>query len=240
VSEGRFFVIPWHIGDTGDTTFNAAAAVKRLETLLVEDLADARYQLRECLGVETSGKRLLVVPEKTDLAFLDRVLDALSREDVGMLSSGGTPGFIDPGAWLVAALRERGAAIKALAGPSCLSAMLSLSGIEWRSSPNAFTFAFFLDNESGGREDEEFVERARRKEPLLVFLQATSLERCLRLLAPEIGGRAVTLFFDLTKTPRRTFPLADEVRSLTAARWLEALPDLPWNKVHDVALMVGP
>lgn len=45
---------------------------------------------------------------------------------------------------------------------------------------------------------------------------------------------------DLTKRTRGKYPLADKVLSMTCERWLKALPAIPWDRVSDLALMVGP
>ena len=238
---GSLVLVPWHIGDARDLTLDAAAEARRLRVLLVESVEDARRELSGRLKLDLSAKELRAVPEKRDPAFRDEVLRLLEREDVGLLASGGVPGFVDPGAWLVGDLRARGAAIVPRAGASCLSALLSLSGIEWRDKEtNAFTFAFFLDGAPGGEEETRFLSLVRRREPVIVFLARASAQRCLRLLKDAAPRRPVTLFFDMTKSAGGDYPMADKVLTRTAKRWLDAWDEVPWERVSDVALMVGP
>lgn len=238
--KGKLLLIPWHIGNALDTTVRAGLEVRRLRTLLVEDVEDARFQLRRTLDEDADAKTLLRLPEAPDAAFLERVLAALEREDVGLLSSGGAPAFVDPGSWVVASARARGAAVQALAGASCLGTLLALSGVEWRQGgANAFSFTLFIDGPEGGVEERDFAAAARRREALFVLLQTAQLGRCLERLEPLIAERPVTLFFDLTK-PLERFPLADAVRTRTCPEWLAALPELPWDRISDVSLMVGP
>lgn len=240
MSAGRLLLIPWHIGNVLDTTVHAAMEVRRLRTLLVEDLRDVRFQLRRTLDEDADAKTLLLLPERPDPSFLDGVLAALEREDVGLLSSGGAPAFVDPGSWVVAEVRRRGIEVQALAGASCLSTMLALSGLEWRQGgANAFSFTLFIDGPPGGTEERDFDAAARRREAVFVLLQAAQVPRCLERLRPLVGERPVTLFFDLTK-PREQFPLADAVRTLRCEEWLDAARGLPWDRISDVALMVGP
>jgi 16S rRNA C1402 (ribose-2'-O) methylase RsmI len=237
---GRLVLVPWHIGNAQDLTFRAVAEIRLRRLLLVESVPDARRELQENLRLDLSGKELLAIPEQSDAAFLERVLAALSHEDAAMLASGGTPAFIDPGAWLVAELRKRGVEIAALAGASCLTNMLALSGVEWRvGRNNSFTFAFFLDSKPGGEEERRFKGLARRKEPLFVLLPAAAFERCLRVLGPAVGRRPVTVFFDMTKRTRGKYPMAEKVLTMTCERWLKAAKVIPWDKVSDLALMVG-
>jgi 16S rRNA C1402 (ribose-2'-O) methylase RsmI len=238
---GRLILLPWHIGHACDLTTGVAAEVARLRMLLVESVDHARRELREILGIDMEAKELRAIPERPDPAFLRWLVAVLAREDVGLMASGGIPAFIDPGAWLVAALRERGVELVPRAGASCLGTMLSLSGIEWRNKAHSsFSFAFFLDGPPGCSEERAFRRIARRREPLFVFLRPTRVERCLRVLRDEVGERPVSLFFDLTKGRSRRFPLSDEVRTMTCAEWLVALPKLPWKRISDVALMLGP
>ena len=239
MSAGKLILISWHIGDARDMSDRSIEALRALGVLLVEDIEYSREGLRR-LGVNPNAKTVLAVPERPNAEFLARVLATLARGDVGMLSSGGTPGFVDPGAWLVAEVRRRGGRVEALPGPSCLATMLAMSGIEWRDKrTSSFTFAFFLDGPPGGGEEENFTALARRPEPLLVFLLPGRVERCLALLEPVVGRRPVTIFFDLSK-PRNEYPMADEARTMTCAQWREVLPSLPWKKISDLALMVGP
>lgn len=176
---GRLLLIPWHIGNAQDLTFRAASAAHGLHLLLVESETDARRELAQNLGADSAKKELWTIPESRDEEFLGRVLEALAREDVGMLAS-------------------------------------------------------------GGEEERRFLRLARRREPLFVFLPPASLERCLRALRPVVGRRPATVFFDLTKRTRGKYPLADKVLSMSCERWLKALPSIPWDRVSDLALMVGP
>jgi len=238
---GRLILLPWHIGDARDITLGVTAEIVRLRTILVESVAGARRELRDILRVDPDAKDLQAIPETPDPAFLRRLTAVLAREDVGLMASGGTPAFVDPGAWLVEELRARGTKIVPRAGASCLATMLALSGIEWRVKQTcSFSFAFFLDGPADSADERRFRRIARRREPLFVFLRLTRVERCLQVLHDEVGRRPVTLFFDLTKGPSRRFPLSDEVRSMTCGKWLALLPKLPWARISDVSLMVGP
>ena len=124
-SRGRLILLPWHVGHEGDITFRVAADLARLRVLLVESLDNARNQLRRIARVDPAAKELRAIPETADPAMLEWLVGVLQREDVGMMASGGTPAFVDPGAWIVAALRERNVGIVARPGASCLGAMLA-------------------------------------------------------------------------------------------------------------------
>jgi len=237
---GRLFLMPWHLGNHEDLTVNVLRALRRLRVCLVEDPATARREFARLLPGIAAGKLLLRLPPAPHDAFRRRVLGLLEREDVGLLASGGAPCFCDPGAWVVAELRERGVRIVPLAGPSGLGTLLSLSGVEWTGDAgNTFTFAFFC-RPAGGRAAPAMREAlGRTGEPIVVFLPVADLVHCLRLVAERGGGdRRVTVFFDLTKTGRQRFPFADQVRTLTAQEWLRAHPRVRWDRVSEIALLV--
>ncbi|MBI5239689.1 MAG: hypothetical protein HY926_04395 [Elusimicrobia bacterium] len=235
---GAFLLIPWHIGDWKDMTFHAVSELKRLRCLLVEDAAQARAQLAQ-LRLDCAGKELLEVPVRRRLDFLSRVLARLGREDVGMVSSGGSPCFMDPGGWLVRELRRRGVPVRALAGASSLTAVLALSGFDWVEAPRSRAFSFVFYDERGDQSVFRAVA-ARAGEPVVVFVRKHAFRDCLRGLRGVVGARPVTAFFDLTKNPREKYPYADRVRTMDCAGWLRAAARISWARVAEASLLIHP
>ncbi|MCM2305316.1 MAG: SAM-dependent methyltransferase, partial [Elusimicrobia bacterium] len=143
-SEHTLFLVPWHIGNRLDITVNAARVARELRVFLAEEPELTRRQFEGDLGVDCKGKEFLLIPEKEDPRFLKEVLARLAAQDVALICSGGIPCFIDPGAWLVRSLRAREVPVRALAGASILSTMLSLSGMDWTGTHNRGTFIVYL------------------------------------------------------------------------------------------------
>lgn len=234
-------LVPWHIGNKLDITVNTARAARKFRVFLAEEPALTRRQFEEDLGIDCQGKEFLAIPERPDPAFLEEVLARLAREDAALICSGGIPCFIDPGGWLVRALRERNVPISALAGASILSTMLSLSGYEWPREHSRGTFSIFLDDDPRGANKAIFLDSVRREtEPVFVFLGVGQFRECLAAMRPVLGKRLVSAFFDLTKVPRSKFPFADRVITLDGAAWLKEAERVPWKDVSDVALMIHP
>ncbi len=232
-------LVPWHIGNRLDVTVNAARAARRLRVFLAEEPEHTRAQFASDLGIDCRGKEFLPIPERPDPDYLRGLRERLKTEDLGLICSGGIPCFIDPGGWVVAALREAGTPVSALAGPSILSTMLSLSGIEWPREHARGSFVVYLSADAGGRGRENFLETFRRAdEPVFVFLGVAQFRECLAAMEPVLGGRAVSAFFDLTKLPRSKFPYADRVTTLTCREWRREAERVRWREVSDVALMV--
>jgi 16S rRNA (cytidine1402-2'-O)-methyltransferase len=236
--ENPLILIPWHIGNWEDMTFNAVSTANRLRLFLAEDAEAAREQFLK-LRLDCAGKEFLTIPILPEAAFLDRVLEALGREDVGMVSLGGAPCFADPGGWLVRELRARDVPVVALGGASSLTALLSLSGFDWVATPAARSFSFvFFDGK--GSHDQFLSVAGRRGEPVVVFLGKDEFAACLRVLQEPAGDRRISVFFDLTKSPKEQFPYGNQVRTMNCEDWLQEAGHIRWQDVADVALMIHP
>jgi 16S rRNA (cytidine1402-2'-O)-methyltransferase len=99
----------------------------------------ARYDIK---------KSLQRIDAVTELKKADEIAARLETgEHVAFVSDAGTPGISDPGARLVARVRERlpNVKIEAIPGPSALAAALSIAGI----TADAFTFVGFLPHKKG-------------------------------------------------------------------------------------------
>lgn len=233
------FLVPWHIGNRLDVTVNAARAARTLRLFLAEEPELTRRQFESDLGIDCRDKEFRSIPERPDPRYLENLLDRMKTEDAGLICSGGIPCFIDPGGWVVARLRARGTPITALAGPSILSTMLSLSGLEWPRDHARGTFVVYLSGDSSGVNKKRFQESfTRALEPTFVFLAVAQFRECLAALEPVLGGRPVSAFFDLTKVPKSKFPYADQVTTLTCREWRREAERVRWNEVSDVSLMV--
>lgn len=240
-SAHTLFLVPWHIGNRLDVTVHAARVARKLRVFLAEEPGLTREQFTRDLGVDCAGKEFLLIPEKEDPAFLEKVLAKLAAEDVAVICSGGIPCFIDPGAWLVKRLREREQPITALAGASILSTMLSLSAVDWTGAHNRGTFVIYLEASPQGGGNEVFLDAVRREhEPVFVFLNVHKLRECLTVMKPLLGRRQVSVFFDLTKKTRGKYPYADRVMTMGCAAWLKEAGKIPWAEISDIALMLHP
>ena len=236
-----FFLIPWHIGNRLDITVNAARSARALRFFLAEEPELTRRQFKSDLGIDCRDKEFLSIPEKEDARFFKEVLAKLDREDVGLICSGGIPCFIDPGAWLVARLREEGRPIVALAGASILSTMLSLSAVDWTGTHSRGSFVIYRCASPDGRVNQVFSEAiGREEEPVFVFLNIHQFKECLAELRPLLGDRLLSAFFDLTKGSGPKYPYADRVITKDCRAWFKEAKRIPWKEISDVALMVHP
>ncbi|MCX6790012.1 MAG: SAM-dependent methyltransferase [Candidatus Kaiserbacteria bacterium] len=126
---GTLSIVATPIGNLEDITFRALRTLKECDVIYAEDTRViskllARYELKKPL------QRLDAVTE------IKKAEDIIFRLEAGervvYVSDAGTPGISDPGARLVAYIRQElpEATIEAIPGASALTAALSIAGLD--------------------------------------------------------------------------------------------------------------
>lgn len=141
---GKLSIVATPIGNLEDITLRALRTLKECDVIYAEDTRIiskllARYDMR---------KSLQRIDAVTELKKADEIVARLEMgERVAFVSDAGTPGISDPGARLVAHVREQlpDVKIEAIPGPSALTAAFSIAGID----ATAFTFLGFLPHKKG-------------------------------------------------------------------------------------------
>ena len=142
---GSLSVVATPIGNLGDITSRAAEVLGSVEAIACEDTRVTR-KLLSLLGV--AAPRTIVVNAHTEGAAVDEVVEILAGGGhVALVSDAGTPGISDPGARLVRACRQSGAAVVTVPGPSSVTAALSISGFP----ADRFVFEGFLPRRGAAR-----------------------------------------------------------------------------------------
>lgn len=141
---GTLSIVATPIGNLEDITLRALRTLKECDVIYAEDTRViskllARYEIRKPL-------------QRLDAALETKKADEIiarlgAGERVALVSDAGTPGISDPGARLVARVRERlpDAPIEAIPGPSALTTALSIAGMD----TTEFTFLGFLPHKKG-------------------------------------------------------------------------------------------
>jgi 16S rRNA (cytidine1402-2'-O)-methyltransferase len=130
------------------------------------------------------------------LLLLHRLMQG---QDVALVSDHGTPVIYDPGSLLVAAAHRAGIPVKAIPGPSTITAAAAISGF----SGDAIVFEGNLP--STNRPLAQYLSQLRNEQKTLVFYVAPrALLRLLKILAQILPTRQVAVAMDLT-TCRETF-----------------------------------
>ncbi len=189
---GTLSVIATPIGNLEDMTLRALRILKECDTVLCEDTRVTakllnRYEIK---------KPMLSYHAHSKLTKNEKILSMLEEgKHLVLVSDAGTPAISDPGAHLVDVIRKELPEVKieAIAGPSSLTAALSVSGIH----ADRFLFMGFLPHKKGR---QKTLDEAVELNYTVVFFE--SPHRIVKLLlelktrAPE---RRVAVLQELTK-----------------------------------------
>jgi 16S rRNA (cytidine1402-2'-O)-methyltransferase len=204
------FVVATPIGNLEDVTLRALRVLGEVEAVAAEDTrVTARLLTRHGLR-----RPMLSYRAPVERRALPRVLEALGRGDVALVTDAGTPTLSDPGQRLVEAAWEAGHDVVPLPGASAVTAALSASGF----GGPGFCFTGYLPRKPGElrRLFESLREGGR---PTVVFESPHRIRRALAILAEVLPERRVALARELTK-------VHEEVIRGTAAEVLEALGEV--------------
>lgn len=186
---GTLSIIATPIGNLEDITLRALRTLKECDVIYAEDTRViskllARYEVKKPL------QRLDAV---TETKKADDIITRLEAGDhVAFVSDAGTPGISDPGARLVALVREQlpAATIEAIPGPSALTAALSVAGMD----SGEFTFLGFLPHKKGRQTALKKIVASEI--PVVLYESPHRIEKLLKELT---GVSRVTVARELTK-----------------------------------------
>jgi 16S rRNA (cytidine1402-2'-O)-methyltransferase len=208
------YAVATPIGNLRDITLRAIDVLRAVDCIAAEDTRVSAVLLaRFGIGVKTIA--LHAHNEKRQAGHVVALLGA--GKSVALVTDAGTPGLSDPGAELVARVREAGFAVEPIPGPSALTAALSVTG--WAAIP--FTFNGFLPPRSAARRTT--LETLRDSPAAQVFFEAPHrIAATLADLAASFGGaRRITIARELTKR----FESVHETTLGEAVDWIAADDD---------------
>jgi 16S rRNA (cytidine1402-2'-O)-methyltransferase len=189
-SKGVLYVVATPIGNLEDITLRALKVLKLVQLVAAEDTRRTGILLRH-YDIDTP---IVSVHEHNERARIDRIVGRLAKGDsVALVTDAGTPGISDPGATLVAAIREAGFTVEPIPGASAVAAAISASGVQ----SQGFTFLGFAPIRSKDRK-LWFTELVESRQRLVVFFEAphrlrkTLEELTLLVKRPIIVGRELT------------------------------------------------
>jgi 16S rRNA (cytidine1402-2'-O)-methyltransferase len=188
---GKLIVCATPIGNLGDITLRVIEALSNADAVLAEDTRVTRKLLNH-LGID----RPL---ERCDENIIRRRADALvariaAGESLAYVSDAGTPAISDPGAILVAAVREAGLPVEVLPGASAVLTALVASGF----NAPSFYFGGYLPRKTG--EKTELLKQLADLSAVLVFFESPHRTLAsLEVLSEIFPTRKVCLARELTK-----------------------------------------
>lgn len=190
-SKGVLYVVATPIGNLEDITLRALKVLKQAQLVAAEDTRRTGILLRH-YDIPTP---ILSVHEHNERIRIDRIAATLAKGgSVALVTDAGTPGISDPGAALVAGIRDAGFRVEPIPGASAVAAAISASGV----TTHGFTFLGFPPIRSKDRK-KWFVDLAEQtsKRAAVFFeaphkVQKTLAELTQLVKRPIIVGRELT------------------------------------------------
>jgi 16S rRNA (cytidine1402-2'-O)-methyltransferase len=212
--QATLYVVATPIGNLADVTLRALHVLQLVDAIACEDTRHTQGMLR-AYGIDRPGAQLLAVHQHNEAEAAQAVAARLARgERIAYVSDAGTPGVSDPGARLVAAVREAGHRVLPLPGASSVTTLVEAAGLvaEGGDERGAFVFAGFLPSKAGER-DAAVLALAREPRSVVLLEAPHRIEPLARALS-TLGARRVTVGRELTKQ-------FEEIATVAAS----ALPD---------------
>jgi 16S rRNA (cytidine1402-2'-O)-methyltransferase len=177
---GTLYVVATPIGNLEDITRRAARVLGEVGLVAAEDTRQTRKLLTH-LGARP---RLVSYNEHNAAQRTPRILRALLKEDVALVSDAGVPVVSDPGMGLVRAAAEQGTPVVPLPGPSAVTAALAVAGM----SGDAFRFLGFPPRARKARR-ALFASVDSERSTLVLFEAPHRVRATLEDLQATLGDR---------------------------------------------------
>src|SRR3989344_815888 len=226
---GKLSIVATPIGNLEDITLRALRTLKECDVIYAEDTRViskllARYEIKKPL------QRLDAV---TEIKKADEIIARLeASEHVVFVSDAGTPGISDPGARLVARVRDvkhsvfDKTRIEAIPGASALTVALSIAGLD----ANEFTFLGFLPHKKGRQ--TALKKLAISQIPVVLYESPHRILKLLKELVQHQVSR-ITVARELTK-------IHEEVVSGTPSELLAHFAEHPDTVRGEFVIIVSP
>ena len=189
---GTLFVVSTPIGNMGDFTFRAVDTLRSVAVVLAEDTRHTRH-LMDRYEIATP---LVAYHEHNEAKSTPGLVARLvAGESLALVSDAGTPLLSDPGARLVRAAIDAGAAVSPVPGASALLAALVSSGLDI----DRFSFFGFLARTGGER--KRVIDEVVRTPHAVVLYEAPNrvADTLAELARAGAGERATVVARELTK-----------------------------------------
>ncbi|MDL9999958.1 16S rRNA (cytidine(1402)-2'-O)-methyltransferase [Variovorax sp. J22P240] len=211
--QATLYVVATPIGNLADITLRALHVLQIVDAVACEDTRHTQSLLR-AYGIERTSAQLMALHQHNEAEAAQAVIARLANgERVAYVSDAGTPGVSDPGARLVAAVREAGYRVLPLPGASSVTTLVGAAGlVATGDAGSAFVFAGFLPSKTGER-DAAVLELADEPRSVVLLEAPHRIEALARALT-TLGERQITVGRELTKQ-------FEEIATVTAS----ALPD---------------
>lgn len=196
--QATLYVVATPIGNLADITLRALHVLQIVDAVACEDTRHTQSLLR-AYGIDRPSAGLMAVHQHNEAEAAQSVIARLANgERIAYVSDAGTPGVSDPGARLVAAVRDAGHRVLPLPGASSVTTLVGAAGlVADGDQASAFVFAGFLPSKAGER-DAAVLALANEPRSVVLLEAPHRIEALARSLA-TLGERRVTVGRELTK-----------------------------------------
>ena len=190
---GRLDVIATPIGNIEDLSARARSSLAAADLILAEDTRRTALLLGAC-GI---SRPMLSLHDHNESRRVEALVERVRGGEVlALVSDAGTPLLSDPGFLLVRAVAAAGGEVRAVAGPSAITAALSVAGLP----TDRFVFEGFLPAHHGERRTALAV-LSQESRTLVLFEAPHRIAATLTQLAAALGDeRQAVIARELTKT----------------------------------------
>jgi 16S rRNA (cytidine1402-2'-O)-methyltransferase len=197
-SRGRLDVVATPIGNLSDLSPRAREVLAGADVIAAEDTRHTRTLLQS-MGI---SRPLVSLHAHNESSRVPELLARLAAgETVALVSDAGTPLLSDPGYELVTEAARAGCEVRAIPGPSAITAALAVAGLP----TDRFCFEGFLPSRAAERR-ARLAEVAHETRTLVFFEAPHRIEESLADLAAAFGGeRRAAVARELTKAHETTY-----------------------------------
>ena len=176
---GRLLVVGTPIGNLGDLTPRAAAALRDADLVVAED---TRVAARLLAHLEVRRPTVSFNEHNSAVRLPDLLGPLAAGKTLALTTDAGMPGISDPGARLVAGARAANVVVEAVPGPTAAATAMAISGVE---APG-FLFGGFLPSRPASA-------RAAALERLLAAAGSVGLPLVLYEAPPRVRSLVAAL-----------------------------------------------
>jgi len=189
-STGTLYVVSTPIGHPDDITLRALATLRSVTIIASEDPRATQALLAHHGITATVTSYGPFNRHEKMLLLLHRLTQG---QNVALRSDNGTPVIYDPGSLFVAAAHQAGIPVRAIPGPSTITAATAISGF----SGDAIIFEGHLPSTSRRLAQHLFQFRNEPK-TLVFYANSRAIIRLLKILTQILPTRQIAILMDLT------------------------------------------
>jgi len=184
-NQGKLFVVATPIGNLDDLSPRALNVLAKVDFIACEDTRVTK-KIMFAFGL---NKELVSFHQHSQLQKIDQITNRLKAgQKAALLTDAGTPAISDPGSQLIKELLKENIEIMPIPGPSALTTLWSVAGIDG----HYFLFLGFPPHKKG--REKFFQEVLASKYPVIIYESPHRIFKALESLSDRelVVGRELT------------------------------------------------